>query len=352
VPQPSIAHLATRFNRCSLRDDAEQVATLALDLGEEALQHLRSTVRGGPVTEAVEMVGLLGKLDPLGLAASLPGRMKDFPRASQDRAVRQLASSAGPGRCRILLALLNHIDPLLMPEVVDEIGVTGDREALGRLMSILEGDLPNGATPYLRVKAAEALGRINTPESIAALKSIVESKKVFTWTHPQELRIAAWQALEKLDAGWAHAFLPKSGLDKADLALAPLRVSPHSKFVRQRRHTRVRLHKPVVAISLNLKENCRLEIRTASLVGGVANIDRHLAPGTPVQLKMQIGLRHLQATALMRDYRAQGMSFEIVDMSLDERSKFRRLLAENVSLNTPVEDSDRSVAASEPIATR
>jgi hypothetical protein len=352
LPQTSMELLAARFNRCSLRNDAEQVANLALDLGDGALQHLRSTVRGGPVTEAVEMVGLLGRLDPQALGKFLPARMKDFPRAAQDRVVRQLASSSGPGRCRILLELLNHIDPLLMPMVIDEIGMTGEREPLDRLINIVDGDLPEGATPYLRVKAAEALGRIDAPESIAALKGILEARKVFTWTHPQELRIAAWQALDKLDSTWARAFLPKSGLDKADLTLAPLRITPHSKFVRQRRHTRVRLHKPVVAVSLNLKENCRLEIRTASLVGGVASIDRHLPPGTQVQLKMQIGLRHLQATALMRDYRAQGMSFEIVDMSLDERSKFRRLLAENVSLNTLGEETNRSLAAPDTVATR
>ncbi|HVH59943.1 MAG TPA: hypothetical protein VM709_06405, partial [Candidatus Sulfotelmatobacter sp.] len=36
--------------------------------------------------------------------------------------------------------------------------------------------------------------------------------------------------------------------------------------------------------------------------------------------------RHVQATAVMRDYRAQDMAFEIVDMSPEERSKYRRLL--------------------------
>ena len=56
----------------------------------------------------------------------------------------------------------------------------------------------------------------------------------------------------------------------------------------------------------------------------------HLAPGTQVQLKMQLGMRNLQATALMRDYRAQDMSFEIVDISLEERSKFRKLLLQNM----------------------
>jgi hypothetical protein len=36
----------------------------------------------------------------------------------------------------------------------------------------------------------------------------------------------------------------------------------------------------------------------------------------------------------MRDSRAQDMSFEIVDMNLDERSKYRRMLAGNIS-NSP-----------------
>jgi hypothetical protein len=249
------------------------------------------------------------------------------------------------------LKLLDHVDPLVMPMVIDEIGVTADREALGRLMNIMDGDLPTGSGPFLRVRAAEALGRIHAPESAAALKRIVESKKVFGWAHPQELRIAALQALEKLDPGWAKEFLAKSGLSKTDLTLAPLDMAANSRFVRQRRHARVRLHKPVVAFSTNLKQNCRMEIRTASLAGGVATIDRHLPPGTPVDLKLQIGMRNLQATALLRDYRGQGMSFEIVDMGLDERSKLRRLLADNMSPGVFEESADPAVA-SDAVAVR
>ena len=352
LPQSTMEQLASRFNRCSLRDDAEHISNLAADLGEEALQYLRSTVRGGPVPEAAEMVGLLSRLDPQAVEVFLPGRIKIFPRISQDRVVRQLSASGAPGRCRILLNLLDHVDPLVMPLVIDEIGIAAEREAIGRLMNIVDGDLPAGAGPFLRVRAAEALGRIHARESIAALKRVVEAKKVFGWANPQELRIAALQALEKLDPAWAREFFPKSGLNKADLTLAPLEMTANCKFVRQRRHTRVRLHKPVVAFSVNLTQNCRLEIRTASLAGGVATIDRHLPPGTPVQLKMQLGLRNLQATALLRDYRGQGMSFEIVDMNLEERSKLRRLLSDNLSAVATLDQPDRPVVASDVLAAR
>jgi len=75
-------------------------------------------------------------------------------------------------------------------------------------------------------------------------------------------------------------------------------------------------------------------IKTASLTGGVATLSRHLSPGTQVQLKLQVGLRNLEATALMRDSRAQDMAFEIVDMNLDERNKYRRMLAGNLTNST------------------
>ena len=335
LPQTTMEQLAARLNRCSLRDDSEHVANLAADLGEEAVQYLRTTVRGGPIGEAVEIAGLLSRLDPQAVMFFLPGRMKDFPRPSQDRIVRQISASGAAQRCHILLELLDHVDPLVMPLVIDEIGVTADREALGKLLTIADGDLPPGGAVYSRVKAIEALGRINAPEAVSTLKRIAETKKMFGWFHPQEMRIAAMQALMKLEPEWARDFLPRYGIERENLALAPLDVPVNSKFVRQRRHTRVRLQKPVKAVSTNLRENCFLEIKTASLNGGVATINRHVAPGTQVQLKLQLGLRSLQATALMRDYRAQDMAFEIVDMNLEERSKYRRMLADNLSHNTP-----------------
>src|SRR5439155_14623326 len=178
------------------------------------------------------------------------------------------------------------------------------------------------------------VGRINAPESISTLKRIAESKKVFGWLHTKELRIAALQALEKLDPEWVREFLPKSGIEKEEYTLAPLDVPATSKFVRQRRHPRVRLKKSVKAVCTNLKEGCSLEVKTASLTGGVATLSRHLTPGTQVQLRFQVGMRNFQVTALMRDSRAQDMAFEIVDMDLDERGKYRRMLAGSLANNT------------------
>jgi len=72
----------------------------------------------------------------------LPSRVKSFPRAAQDRTIRQISASGAPSRCGILLKLIDHVDPILMPLVIDEIGVTGDRDAIGRLLTIIDGDMP------------------------------------------------------------------------------------------------------------------------------------------------------------------------------------------------------------------
>jgi hypothetical protein len=350
LPQSAIEQLASRFNRCALRDDSEHVSNLAHDMGEEGLQYLRSTLRGGPVAEAVEMAGLLTKLDPQAVQVFLPTRMKDFGRTAQDRIIRQISSSGAAGRCRILLELIDHVDPMVIPLVIDEIGVTADREALSRLLTIADGDLPTGGGAYLRVKAIEALGRMVAPESISLLQRIVVGRKVFGWTHAQELRIAALQALEKLAPDWYREFLPKSGMDSDDMALAPLDIAVNSKFVRQRRHTRIRLRKPVRATSTNLKETCSMDIKTASLAGGVATISRHLAPGTPVHMRLQLGMRNVLATAMMRDYRAEDMAFEFVDMALDERSKYRRLLVDNrMNAATPQRNDSVAVDSEVPV---
>ena len=330
LPQTAMEQLAGKFNRCEYREDLENVANLAQDLGEEAQQYLRSTVRGGHQAEAVEMVGMLARLDPQAAQRFLPERIKDFPRAGQDRIVRLISASGAPERCRILLNVLDHVDPLLMPLVVDEIGVTRDREALGRLLTLVDGDLPAGGGQFLRVKAIEALVRLQAPGSVGAMKRILESRKLFGWAHAQELRIAALQVLEKLEPEWVKDYLPGSGIEPDDVALAPLDVARETKFVRWRRHRRVWLQKAVPAVSTNLKQNCRLEIKSASLTGGLATVDMHFAPGTTVDLRMQIGLRNIQVTALMRECRGQHSAFEIVDMGLEERTKLRKLLLENM----------------------
>src|SRR5262249_18433472 len=183
LPQAAMTHLAARFNRCGLREDAERVAALAADIGQAGLEWLRGAVRGAAPNEAVETIGLACRLDPASVELYLPSRLREFPRGAQDRVVRQIASSGSPSRCRLLLAMFDHLDSLVMPLALDEIGMSGAREALGRLLTIVDGDLPADSGSYLRVKAIEALGRIHAPESLKTLQRILETRHMWRWAY-------------------------------------------------------------------------------------------------------------------------------------------------------------------------
>jgi len=328
TPRPAADHLVTRFNRCSSREDCDRLVALARELGPEGLSHLRETFRAGSDAEAVETVGLLSRLDASAAEQFLPERLRLWQRSWQDRVVRQLAAAGAPERSRLLLAVFDRLDPLIMPLALDEIGMLGDASAVDQLVALAEGNLPDAGGPYLRLKAIEALGRLRATQAASALRQIVEAKHVWRWAHASELRIVAAQALQKMNPDWAREFLPRSGLTAEDLSMAALDPSVDSHWTRQRRYPRLRLARPLAAVTTNLRESCRLEIKVMNLGGGAATCDRHLPPGTVIALKINPGLRPTRAQAIVRSARTQAVTFELADIDLEERAKLRRLLLE------------------------
>ncbi len=328
MPRPAAEHLTARFSHCGFREDCDLLIKIIRELGPDAVSYLRETLRAGPASEAVEVVGLLSRLDVAAIEQFLPGRLSELQRQAHDRAVRQLAAGGAPERGRLLLAIFDALDPLIRPLALDEIGMSGDPSAVPHLIRLAAGEVP-AASAYLRLKAIEALGRLRAPEAAKLLRHIGEAKHFWGWVHPSELRIVAAQALQKTDPDWARDFLPRSGFNQAELSLAPLDPDPQSPCVRERRYPRLRLVRPVAAVTTNLRENCRMEIPILNLGGGLATSQRYLASGTVIALKINpAGLRPVRTQAFVRDARARTLGFEIADIDLKERSKLRRLLVQ------------------------
>ena len=57
----------------------------------------------------------------------LPLRLREWNRFYHDVVVRQIAYGAAPDRGRTLLELLEILDPAVLPQAIDEIGMSGDR---------------------------------------------------------------------------------------------------------------------------------------------------------------------------------------------------------------------------------
>jgi hypothetical protein len=289
---------------------------------------LRKQLLNGDPHTAIDTVGILARLDMPTLQQSLPERMKEWKRTAHDRLVRQIASSGAPDRGRLLLELFDHLDTLIRPLAIDEIGMAGERTADMRLLRIAEGDLPRNSSNYLQLKAMEALGRLRTSGAEAVLRRIAEARKTFRWANPAELRIVAAQAMEKIDPNWVRNFLPQSGLSAAELSIEPLDADPSSSATRQRRYPRLRLERPVSGATTNLKENFRVEVPEMALGGGVAISEQNLHPGSVVEIKLNAGQKQVRAQTIIRDANTQARAFEVIDMDLDERGKLRKLLVQ------------------------
>jgi hypothetical protein len=343
LPLASSQHIALRFSRAGFREDCEVLVSMMEKLGPEALDHLRKLLKEGSSTEAIDTVGILVRMDPESVEQVLPARMQEWKRTAHDRIIRQIASSGSSERGRLLLGLFDHLDALIRPLAVDEIGMCGDRVADMRLLRIAEGDVPKEGTPYLRLKAMEALGRLRTGGAEAVLRKIAETRKAWRWANPSELRLVATQAMEKIDPEWVRSFVPRSGLSIAEFSIEPLDADPESSAIRQRRYPRMRLEHPMSATTTNLKENCNAEVPEMTLGGGVAVCEQSLHPGSIVSFRLNAQKQTVKAQTIVRDANTQARAFEVVDMDLEERAKLRKILVQigNVQKQTTPKERNR-----------
>jgi hypothetical protein len=351
MPAPASEHLAGRFSRSGFREDCDLLISMMEALGPDGLQHLREQLRKGGPVEVTEAIGVLTRLDADLVVEVLPGRMSEWKRTTHDRVVRQISSSGGSERGRLLLTIFDSLDSLIRPLALDEIGMSGEQGSDMRLLRLAEGDLPKDGTGYLRLKAIEALGRLRTSGAEVVLRKIAEARKAFRWANPSELRLVAVQAMEKIDPEWIRNFIPRSGLSVAELSIEPLDADPNSSAIRQRRYPRLRLERAVSGMTTNLKENCRLDIPELTLGGGVAICDQSLHPGSLITMKLNTGQKPLKAQTIVRDANTQARAFELVEIDLDERAKLRKLLVQLGNIQKQSTPQDRSRRGTRTIIT-
>jgi hypothetical protein len=328
MPLIASQHVASRFSRSGFREDCDLLLGVMNTLGPEAIEHLRQCLRSGDPNDAIQSLGILVRVDSESVEQILPGRMSEWKRSAHDRVVRQIAASGSNDRGHLLLKIFDSLDPLVRPLAVDEIGMSGERDADMRLLRLAEGDLPKDATDYLRLKAIEALGRLRTAGAEAILRKIAEGRRAFRWASPSELRLVASQSMVKIDPEWVRAFVPRSGLSVAEFSIEPLDADPESPAIRQRRYPRLRLEQHVAATTTNLKENCQVDIPELALGGGVAVCEQSLHPGSIVTLRLTTSQKPVKVQAIVRDANTQARAFEVVDMELEERAKLRKLLVQ------------------------
>jgi len=327
--QSGAEHLADRFFRCMRRDEADRLVDLVKAMGSPALVQLREILSKGQSRQAAAVVGLLSRLDVDTLLELLPARLPEWNRFYHDIVVRQIAYGAAANRGRTLLELADVLDSAVLPGSIDEIGMSGDLTAAPPLLAMARPGEAASRSPFVQLKAIESLGRLRDTDALSLLREIVEAKKTFGWVYHKELRIAAAQSLSKTDPRYSAQILSESGIEPAELAIAPLDTAPACPWVRQRRYERMVLSRTISASIGSSWGKSKILIRELSLGGGMGSKEDNLRIGSEAELEISLGVRSkIRAHVLLRRARVNEVGFEIVNTDLESRYRLRRLLVE------------------------
>ena len=338
--QASVEHLSDRFFRCMRREECDRIMDIVKELGAPALQQLREMVRTGQPRQAASVIGLLSRLDVPTLLELLPTRLPEWNRFYHDVVVRQIAYGAAHDRGRSLLELLEILDALVLPQAIDEIGMSGDRTAVPSLVVMAEAGEAQGRSALLQLKAVESLGRLRENDAVPVLRSLLEAKKMWRWSNHRELRIAAAQALVKIDPRYGSQVMAESGLEPGELAIAPLDAAPACPWVRQRRYERIVLRKTLQATISSSWGKSSILIRELSLGGGMGTKEDNLRVGSEANIDISAGARRIRGQVLLRRARVNEVGFEIVNTDLESRYRLRRILMDSLEHSPGTKEGD------------
>ena len=328
--QAAVEHLAERFFRAMRREECDRIVDLVHELGLSSTGSLREMLRAGSHRQAVSSIGLMSRLDVPSLLELLPLRLPQWNRFYHDVIVRQIAYGAAADRGRTLLEILEVLDPAVVPQALDEIGMSGDRTAGPPLIVMAAAGEAEGRSPLLQLKAIEALGRLREPDALRMLQSLFEAKKMFKWQHHRELRIAAAQAIARIDPRYSARIMGESSLEPGELAIGPLDFAPACPWVRQRRYERILLKKPIAGTISSSWGRSTLAIRELSLGGGMGTKEDTLRVGSEADLDIYVGMRHIRAQVLLRRARVNEVGFEFVNIDLESRHRLRHVLMDSL----------------------
>ncbi len=171
---------------------------LAEGVGPAGVEYLRKILQTRSAQEAASKIALLSRLGSDVLTELLPERLRRWDAQAHDHVVRQLAIGLSPQRGHLLEMIYNTLNTNVLPEVIDEMGMSGDIGVAPHLMRLVENAGSGENSIYLQIKAIEALGRLREAKAESLLRPIVEAKSIWSWRHPREVRITALQALLKI----------------------------------------------------------------------------------------------------------------------------------------------------------
>jgi len=305
-------------------------------IGEPMLGALAARLFDPRTLAATAAVKLLAAAAPERLLADLPRALPNWDWSLQDMAVSDLARNRLPNHAAALLEALPHAHRLVVPLILDEVGLARLGKAVPTLVQIASGRHEHGRDLFVRIKAVEALGRVLAPdkftgeearecpaaavaEAMAVLRGILRRRNGLAHVEPAPLRAAAEESLALVE----HR--PSSARVRA----AQKRLArAGSAYLHPRRYLRVPLSSPLAA-RVESSRPAAARVRTISLGGAFLESARRLAVGETLRVEIRAGLRRIHGTAVVRNVAptGRGGGIEFVHMRGGDRERLRRLVS-------------------------
>ncbi len=293
-------------------------------IGVPALGLLETRLYEARRQRVLAAIRLLAAADCDRLLRALPRAMGSWEWSLQDLAVSELArpgNAALAGSAAFVFStLLGSAHPLVVPMMIDHIGVAQETTAIPLLMEIAAGAHESLRDLFHRIKAIEALGRMRAGETAELLRNLAERRDGLAFAEPGGLRATAEEALAVIENRPSAARVR---------ALYETIEQLNRPFPVPRRYTRIPLESPLAAQIEGAQANTG-RLRTISLGGACLQSSRKLAVGDSIKLEVRSGLRKIHFTAVVRNSGPDGNGIEIVHMKEDDHEKLRRLVQKHL----------------------
>jgi len=212
------------------------MARLLRTIGVPVLNLLETRLYEARRQRVTAAIKLLAAADPERLLRGLARAMASWEWNLQDLAVSELSrpsnSSSALNTAFVFSAILADAHPMVVPMMIDQLGLAQETTAVSQLMEIAAGEHEVLRDQFVRIKAIEALGRMRASEAAELLRKLAENREGLTYAEPAGLRAAAEDALALIEN--------RPSFKQAAAAFgAPAQSS--SGYVIPRRYTRVPL---------------------------------------------------------------------------------------------------------------
>jgi PilZ domain len=302
------------------------MARLVRTIGVPVLNLLETRLYEARRQRVSAAIKILAAADADRLLRGLSRALASWEWSLQDLAISELARPANAASVQssafVFSAVLADAHPLVVPMMIDQIGLAQETAAVPQLMEIAAGEHEVLRDQFVRIKAIEALGRMRAQDAAGLLQTLATRRDGLTYAEPSGLRAAAEDALAMLEDR------PTSARARAAFAAAG---NSNSSFVVPRRYARVPLQSPLRA-HIDGTQAGLARVKTISLGGAYLESPSKLNVGDSIRLEVRSGLRKIHFTAVVRNIGAEGNGVEFVHMKDEDRDKLRKLVQRHLHL--------------------